>query len=101
MDAANPIFSSLRFDVVLCRHVLWALPQPATVLQRWSNLLLPGGRLLLIEGYGATGGLHVEEAVAALPPSFANVTVDDLSNEPQLWGGSVTDERYAVIADRQ
>lgn len=101
MDAAHPAFSTSCFDVVLCRHVLWALPQPAAVLQRWANLLKPGGRLVLIEGYWGTGGLHVEEVVAALPLSFTNVAVDDLSKEPQLWGGPVNDERYAVIASRQ
>ena len=98
MDAAHPAFSSSCFDVVLCRHVLWALPQPAAVLQRWANLLAPGGRLVLIEGYWRAGGLHAEEVVAALPPVLTNVTVDQLSDEPHLWGGPVNDERYAVIA---
>lgn len=101
MDAAHPAFSTSCFDVVLCRHVLWALPQPAVVLQRWANLLKPGGRLVLIEGYWSAGGLHAEEVVAALPPVLTNVTVDQLSGEPQLWGGPVNDERYAVIARQQ
>jgi len=101
MDAAHPSFSSSCFDVVLCRHVLWALPQPAAVLQRWANLLAPGGRLVLIEGYWSAGGLHAEEVVAALPPMLTNVTVDQLSGKPQLWGGPVNDERYAVIARQQ
>ena len=76
MDAARPAFSSSCFDVVLCRHVLWALPQPTAVLQRWANLLTPGGRLVLIEGYWSAGGLHAEEVVAALPPVLTSVTID-------------------------
>ena len=49
-------------------HLLWALREPAQVLQRWVNLLVPGGRLILIEGYWHTGGgLHAEEVTEALP----------------------------------
>jgi 2-polyprenyl-3-methyl-5-hydroxy-6-metoxy-1,4-benzoquinol methylase len=101
MDAADPQLSPKRFDVTVCRHVLWALPEPAQVLQRWADLLAPAGRLLLIEGYWKThAGMHAGEIVAALPASLTNVLVQDLSDQPDLWGGEVTDERYAVIAER-
>ena len=99
MDAANPFFPSTKFDVVLCRHVLWALPQPAQVLQRWINLLKSAGRLVLIEGYWFTNaGLHAEEVLQALPPFMADVEVENLSNQLNLWGRVVTDERYVVRA---
>lgn len=101
-DAANPQIDSQRFDLILCRHLLWALPQPAQVLQRWANLLQPGGQFILIEGFWHTGaGLHAQQIVDALPPSMALVKVDSLSGNPQLWGKTVTDERYAVIACQQ
>ncbi len=99
MDAADPDLPSGQFDVVLFRHLLWAMPKPAQVLERWSRLLAPGGGLVLIEGFWHTGGgLHVEELIAALPPSMASVQVHDLSQLSHLWGGQVTDERYVVIA---
>ena len=41
--------------VLLARHVLWALPDPAAALRRWTGLLRPGGRLVLIDGRWATG----------------------------------------------
>lgn len=101
MDAANPQFSSRRFDVILCRHVLWALPDLAAVLHRWAGLLAPGGRLLIIEGFWHTGGgLHAAEIVKALPSRLTNVCVDNLSGESRLWGGAVSDERYVVIANQ-
>ncbi len=63
-------------------------------------MLAPSGRLLLIEGYWYTGGgLHAQEVVEALPTSLTNVLVQNLSDQAALWGGEVTDERYAVIAD--
>ncbi|MCL5998876.1 MAG: methyltransferase domain-containing protein [Chloroflexi bacterium] len=100
MDAANPQLVPQRFDVIVCRHLLWALPAPPLVLRRWVELLAPAGRLLLIEGYWKTGGgLHSYEIVEALPASLTGILVQDLSGQPELWGGWVTDERYAVIAD--
>lgn len=99
MDAADPSFPPAEFDAVLCRHVLWALPEPAQVLRRWINLLKPAGRLVLIEGYWFTNaGLHAAEILEALPPSMADVEVENLSDQIDLWGRAVTDERYVVRA---
>jgi ubiquinone/menaquinone biosynthesis C-methylase UbiE len=100
MDAAHPQLPSQNFDLLVCRHLLWALPEPAQVLQRWVKLLLPGGRLILIEGFWKTGaGLHAQEVKDALPSSVTNFVVQNLSDNSKLWGGEVSDERYAVIAD--
>jgi 2-polyprenyl-3-methyl-5-hydroxy-6-metoxy-1,4-benzoquinol methylase len=100
MDAAFPQLSHQQFDVVICRHLLWALPEPQQVLQRWSEFLKQKGRLILIEGFWATGGgLHANEITVIFPLSFINITVENLSDNPNLWGKSVTDERYAIIAD--
>jgi ubiquinone/menaquinone biosynthesis C-methylase UbiE len=100
MDAAFPQLGQQHFDAILSRHLLWALPEPAKVLRRWVELLAPGGRLVLIEGYWSTGaGLHSQEIVDALPVSLTGVLVQPLSHEAALWGGPVEDERYAVIAD--
>jgi 2-polyprenyl-3-methyl-5-hydroxy-6-metoxy-1,4-benzoquinol methylase len=100
MDAAFPQFPHQQFDVIVCRHLLWALPEPQQVLQRWSEFLKQKGRLVLIEGFWVTGGgLHANEIIEMLPSSFINVSVQDLSDNPNFWGGSVNDERYAIITD--
>jgi 2-polyprenyl-3-methyl-5-hydroxy-6-metoxy-1,4-benzoquinol methylase len=100
MDAAFPQLPHKQFDVIVCRHLLWALPEPAEVLPRWAELLKPKGRLLFIEGYWETGGgLQAKEISQILTPSFASFFIQDLSNNPNLWGKDVIDERYAVIAD--
>lgn len=101
MDAAHPHFSDARFDAILCRHLLWALPEPDRVLRRWLELLQPGGHLLLIEGYWHTGGgLHAQDVVDLLPRSLTNISVEDLSQQTALWGHPVHDERYIVTAHR-
>lgn len=38
VDAAFPQFAAKQFDVIVCRHLLWALPEPPQVLQRWVRL---------------------------------------------------------------
>lgn len=101
MEASQPNFPLRRFDVIVCRHLLWALPEPAQVLLNWSNLLAANGRLLFIEGYWYNGsGLHARQIVDTLPSSFSNVELIDLSGNPDFWGGAVSDERYLIVAER-
>ena len=102
MDAAFPQFPPQQFDAVICRHLLWALPEPRDVLQRWVRLLKPYGRLLLIEGFWHMGaGLRASEILAMLPASLINSSVQNLSDQPDLWGGEVLDERYIILANLQ
>lgn len=101
MAASDPPLAQASFGVVLCRHLLWALPEPAQVLARWRALLQPSGRLLLIEGFWHTGGgLHAEDVLATLPTDLSPATLVDLAAQPMLWGGPVVDERYLIVADR-
>ena len=98
-DAASPPLTAESFDVVLCRHVLWALPDPARALLNWSRLLRPRGRLVLIEGFWHTGvGLHRHDVEAALPPTAIEKTFENLSDDATLWGGPVNDERFVITA---
>ena len=100
MEATNPQFASQQFNGIVCRHLLWALPNLQEVLQNWLNLLQPGGRLLLIEGRWSTGGgLQSKEIVAALPPSLQQVSVMELSHDARFWGKEVDDERYAIMVE--
>ncbi|WP_411103900.1 class I SAM-dependent methyltransferase [Streptomyces sp. cmx-4-9] len=115
-DAAHPPTGPERYDVLLCRHLVWTLPDPEAALRTWVARLRPGGRLVLVEGRwreagqsgepyvaGAQslpwyGGVTAEELAAAVRPLAADLRIEPLSGEPALWGGPVTDERYALIA---
>ncbi|PSL55341.1 methyltransferase family protein [Saccharothrix carnea] len=93
-DASNPPYQPGSFDVVLVRHVLWALPDPATALARWRALLKPNGRLILIEGRWSTGaGLTAAECLAVLGEGHVHPLAD-----PALWGRATTDERYLIVS---
>ena len=38
------------YDAVVCRHLVWTLPEPQRAVSDWFRVLGPGGRLLLIDG---------------------------------------------------
>jgi ubiquinone/menaquinone biosynthesis C-methylase UbiE len=98
-DAADPPFAPGSADVVLCRHVLWALDDQAAVVQRWARLLRPGGRLVLVEGDWATGvGLPAERCLELVLRHRGQATVRQLGADPALWGRRVDDERYLLVS---
>jgi ubiquinone/menaquinone biosynthesis C-methylase UbiE len=99
-DAARPPVGEGRFDAVMARHVLWALPDPAAVLARWARLLRSGGRLVLVEGHwGGSERTGVPARVLAgfAAPIASHVHVEHLAHDSALWGRPVHDERYAVV----
>ncbi len=102
-DAARPPVADGRFDVVLVRHVLWALPDPAAALRRWVRSLRPGGRLVLVEGcWGESAPVGVAADILAglVAPLASRVHVEQLAHDTALWGRPVTDERYVAVVHR-
>jgi len=97
-DVGDPGLAPASVDVVLCRHVLWALPDPVQVVRRWVAALRPGGRLVLVEGDWSTGaGLTAARCAEIVGESCTRVEVRRLP-DPRLWGREITDERYLVVA---
>ena len=99
-DAAMPPLESGTYDVVMCRHVLWALPDPVAVLERWTRLLAPAGRLVLVEGRWANGaGLPAEETVRLAEEATAGAVALTRLTDPVYWGRPIEDDRYLVVVD--
>ncbi len=98
-DAAAPALEQGAYDVVLSRHVLWAMTDPMTAFGHWVDLVKPGGRVLLVEGRWGTGaGLTAREAEAIVRSRCTDVVVRPLP-AAVLWGKEIDDERYLVMAD--
>jgi SAM-dependent methyltransferase len=98
-DAADPP-STRTYDVVLVRHVLWAMPDPKAALRKWVRLLNPRGRLILIEGRWFTGaGLTPDECRALVRAHRREADVRAL-DDPALWGKEIDDERYLLLSRR-
>ena len=99
-DATAPALPPRSFDVVLARHVLWAMPDIDQALAGWLRLLLPGGTLVLVEGRWSTGaGLTTAEAGRAVLRHRNDAVITAL-DDPVLWGGPVSDERYLLVSRR-
>lgn len=99
-DAAAPALPPGSFNIVLSRHVLWAMPDVNAALAAWIRLLRPDGALVLIEGSWHTGaGLPAAAAEEVVLRHRVSVSVTPLG-DPALWGGPVSDERYLLVSHR-
>jgi SAM-dependent methyltransferase len=97
-DAAAPGLARASYDVVLCRHVRWALPDPEAVVDRWARLLAPGCRLVLVEGSWSTGaGLTARETARIVRSVRREADVRRLG-DAVYWGREITDERYLLVS---
>lgn len=98
-DASDPPVQA-SFDVVIARHVLWALPDRSAALNRWLALTPAAGRLILVEGLWGTGtGLPAHAVADLLRPKVGSLSVRQLT-DPVLWGRPIDDERYLVVATK-
>lgn len=99
-DASSPPLDVESYDVVLVRHVLWALPDRAAAVNTWAHLLRPDGRLVLIEGRWSTGtGMTADETERLLRQAGLEPVIEQLT-DPDYWGGPTTDNRYIASAIR-
>ena len=99
-DADDPPLEQGVYDVVLCRHVLWAMPDPGATLRRWIDLLGPDGRLVLVEGSWSTGaGLSAARTVELVEATGRDAELRVLP-DAGYWGREIDDERYLVVSRR-
>ena len=97
-DAASPTLEPAVYDAIVCRHVLWAMPDPVAAFGRWADLLKPGGIAVLIEGrWGNGAGLSAVDAERIVRTAHGEVAVRHLT-EPVYWGKDIDDERYLLVS---
>ena len=99
-DASEPPYPPAGCDVVLARHVLWALPDPDAALGRWTRLLPGPGTMVLVEGLWGTGaGIPSPECRELVLRHRHHADVVPLT-DPKLWGKEISDERYLILSRR-
>ncbi|EON24140.1 methylase [Nocardioides sp. CF8] len=97
-DAADPPLEPAAYDVVLSRHVLWAMPDPGAAMKRWVELLTPSGVLVLVEGRWHTGGgLSAADSEQIVRTVRDEVLTRHLP-ESVYWGKEIDDERYLLVS---
>ncbi|WEX10682.1 class I SAM-dependent methyltransferase [Chelativorans sp. AA-79] len=48
-DAENTLLADAAYDVIMTRHLVWTLPDPAAAFADWFRVLKPGGRVLIVD----------------------------------------------------
>lgn len=97
-DVADPGLPAGAYDIVVSRHVLWAMPNPGTALAAWTRLLGGAGLLILVEGHWSTGaGLTASACAQLVLEHRGQADVRPLA-DPALWGGPVHDERFLLVS---
>lgn len=95
-DASAPPIAPV--DVIVTRHVVWALGDIPAALDTWFSLLAPGGRLVLVEGLWHTGaGIPSDRLAEQVRRPGVEVEVTPL-DDPALWGRPLADSRYVLVA---
>ena len=49
MDVQDTSFADGSFDAVVCRNLVWTLPDPEKACREWRRLLRPGGVLMIFD----------------------------------------------------
>lgn len=97
-DAYEPPLTPASYDVVLCRHVLWAMPDPAVALSRWIQLLKPRGTLVLVEGrWSNEVGLTAHQTLNLVRATGRPADLT-MMNDSVYWVRTIGDERYMVVS---
>lgn len=56
-DAEDTRLPDNEFDVIMTRHLVWTLPDPAAAFADWFRVLKPGGRVLIVDADTTARGL--------------------------------------------
>jgi SAM-dependent methyltransferase len=76
-DAEALPFPDAGFDVVVSRHLLWTLPHPEQALAEWRRMLVPGGKMVVIDGDFATARPPAEERPSPSMDAYRTAGIAD------------------------
>jgi ubiquinone/menaquinone biosynthesis C-methylase UbiE len=83
-DATTPPVEPDSFDAVVCRHLVWTLPTPATALAAWRDITVPGGLIAVIDGWYARRPMPMRLLGAAAGAYLARRGTADDHEHPYL-----------------
>ena len=97
-DAVAPQFEPNTFDVVTNRHLLWTLREPTTAMRNWDQLLRPGGRLVIVDGFWSAG-MAIDETSDGAEDVFGRFYTRDTLAALPLFRATSTAPVIAMLRD--
>ncbi len=87
-DAENTMEPDGAYDVVVTRHLVWTLVDPASCFREWMRVLKPGGRLLIVDGdfVNVGPGERMVKRLAAFLERCGMLKADPMHAPPELAG---------------
>lgn len=80
-DAERIMEEDASFDVVVTRHLVWTLVDPAAAFAEWLRVLKPGGTLLVVDG-DFVNQSRIERLIVKLERLLARRGGDDHGHAP-------------------
>ena len=92
-DAENTRESENSYDLIVNRHLVWTLVDPAAAFKHWHTILKPGGVLLVIDGDFNNKNL-LQRALKWLSSKFSKAQNPHGSPEMSALHQSIQDQLY-------
>ena len=108
-DAENTLEPDNSYDVIVTRHLVWTLVDPAAAFVEWFRVLKPGGKLLVVDGdfVSSTWASKLNKAMADVMQSLGlrkavevapqMKTHRDILARVHFSGGARSDEVSAML----
>ena len=102
-DAERTMLPGASHEVIVTRHLVWTLVDPAAAFAEWFRLLAPGGRLLIVDGDFVRRGLlaRVLHLFGAEPPRKGSLAARhaEILSRVHFSGGARAEAVAAQLAE--
>lgn len=100
-DAERTMLPDRSVDVIVTRHLVWTLVDPAAAFAEWRRILVPGGQLLVVDGDFVTRGWlsRMMNGLLLSPRPSADPRHRDILRRVHFSGGARAPQVAAMLGN--